>query len=135
MNKKDKDLLSQKIKELDKEINEKVAERNKLKEQYFTSYALEELKEKYLDRYFVYRNNCYSCPENESDYWDVYYKPINVNEYGAIEAIRLEIDKYGEIRSSIATMPPKMEEITKEEYVKETMKIINEFMNRHEVAN
>jgi hypothetical protein len=29
---------------------------------------------------FIYRRNCYSCPEEPSDYWDVYKKVLEVVE-------------------------------------------------------
>ena len=127
-----KDVLNQKIKDIDKEINNKIQEKYNLQEEYFKLYKLKELKEKYLNKYFVYRNNCYSCPEKETDYWNVYYKVININKYGSIEAISLQKDKYGRIESQITQMSPELEEITKEEYIKETMKIVNDFMKRHE---
>lgn len=127
-----KDVLNQKIKDIDKEINNKIQEKYNLQEEYFKLYKLKELKEKYLNKYFVYRNNCYSCPEKETDYWNVYYKVININKYGSIEAISLQKDKYGRIESQTTQMSPELEEITKEEYIKETMKIVNDFMKRYE---
>lgn len=127
-----KEYLKSKIKELSNEIINKSAERQKIQDLYFKLFELDELKKKYLHKYFVYRNNCYSCPEKESDYWNVYYKVINVNEYGGIEAISLQKDKYGRIESQITQMSPELEEITKEEYIKETMKIVNDFIERYE---
>lgn len=126
-----KETLNQKIKDIDKEINNKIKEKYELQEEYFKLYEIKELKEKYLNKYFVYRNNCYSCPEKETDYWNVYYKVININEYGGIEAISLQKDKHGRIESQITQMSPELEEITKEEYIKETSKILNLFEERH----
>ena len=132
---RDKEVLNQKIKDINKEIDNKIKEKYELQEEYFKLYELEELQEKYLNKYFVYRNNCYSCPEKESDYWNVYYKVISINEYGGIEAISLEKDKYGKIESKITQMSPELEEITKEEYIRETMKIVNDFMKRYGKEN
>lgn len=129
---KNKEYIKSKIKELSNEIINKSAERQKFQNLYFKLFELDELKKKYLNKYFVYRNNCYSCPEKESDYWNVYYKVINVNECGGIEAISLQKDKYGRIESQITQMSPELEEITKEEYIEETMKIVNDFMKRYE---
>ena len=126
-----KETLNQKIKDIDKEINNKIKEKYELQEEYFKLYEIKELKEKYLNKYFVYRNNCYSCPEKETDYWNVYYKVININEYGGIEAISLQKDKHGRIESQITQMSPELEEITKEEYIKETSKILNLVEERH----
>jgi len=36
--------------------------------------------EEYIGKTYAYRNNCFSCPENKSDYWDVYYKIISYDE-------------------------------------------------------
>lgn len=127
-----KKYLKSKIKELSNEIINKSAERQKFQNLYFQLFELDELKKKYLNKYFVYRNNCYSCPEKQADYWNVYYKVININQYGGIEAISLQKDKYGRIESQITQMSPELEEITKEEYIKETMKIVNDFMKRYE---
>lgn len=127
-----KKYLKSKIKELSNEIINKSAERQKFQNLYFQLFELDELKKKYLNKYFVYRNNCYSCPEKQADYWNVYYKVININQYGGIEAISLQKDKYGRIESQITQMSPELEEITKEEYEKETMKIVNDFMKRYE---
>ena len=127
-----KEYLQSKIKELSNEIINKSVERQKFQNLYFQLFELDKLKKKYLNKYFVYRNNCYSCPEKESDYWNVYYKVININEYGGIEAISLQKDRYGRIESQITQMSPELEEITKEEYIEETMKIVNDFMKRYE---
>lgn len=127
-----KEYLKSKIKELSNEIINKSVERQKFQNLYFQLFELDKLKKKYLNKYFVYRNDCYSCPEKESDYWNVYYKVININEYGGIEAISLQKDRYGRIESQITQMSPELEEITKEEYIEETMKIVNDFMKRYE---
>ena len=127
-----KKYLKSKIKELSNEIINKSVERQKFQNLYFQLFELDKLKKKYLNKYFVYRNDCYSCPEKESDYWNVYYKVININEYGGIEAISLQKDRYGRIESQITQMSPELEEITKEEYIEETMKIVNDFMKRYE---
>ena len=130
-----KEYLKSKIKELSNEIINKSVERQKFQNLYFQLFELDKLKKKYLNKYFVYRNDCYSCPEKESDYWNVYYKVININEYGGIEAISLQKDRYGRIESQITQMSPELEEITKEEYIEETMKIVNDFMKRYGKEN
>lgn len=42
---------------------------------------------------FKYRN-CYSCPQEESDYWWLYSKVTGVGDYSA-RAFRFQTDKYG----------------------------------------
>jgi hypothetical protein len=69
------------LKQLEKERLKISQQINQLKEQ--------EIEEKYYPvlrrfqgRAFIYRRNSYSCPETESDYWDVYKKVLEVVETG-----------------------------------------------------
>lgn len=125
--------MKNRIEQLDKEIDSKIKEKMALQEKHFRLYKLEEIKKKYLNKYFVYRNNCYSCPSEKSDYWNVYYKVIEVNEYGAIIATSLQKDKYGKIESTIGAVGVdhlNLEEITEKEYIKETSKILGVLQER-----
>lgn len=123
--------LKTKIKLLDREIDNNIAEKYKLQEEYYKMYEIPRLNEKYLNKYFIYRNNSYSCPKTENDYWNVYYKVIKIAENGGIEAIELQKDKYGKIESSITTMSPDLEEITENEYIRETSKILGALQERY----
>ena len=123
--------LKNKIKLLDREIDSNIVEKCKLQEEYYKTYELPRLKEKYLNKYYIYRNNSYGCPKTEDDYWNVYYKVIEITENGAIQAIELQKDKYGRIESSITTMSSSLEEITEKEYIKETSKILGALQERH----
>lgn len=128
--------MKNRIEELDKEIDNKISEKVKLQEGYFKLYKLEEIKKKYINKCFVYRNNCYSCPSEKSDYWNVYYKVINVNENGGIVAVSLQKDKYGNIESTIGTIGMdylNLEEITEKQYIKETSKILGVLQDRFNI--
>ncbi|KKM59287.1 hypothetical protein LCGC14_1548290 [marine sediment metagenome] len=51
---------------------------------------------KLIGKCFKYRNS-YSAPEEESDYWWLYYKVISVNRHGICMAMRFQTDKHGRI--------------------------------------
>lgn len=127
--------IQDRIKQLDKEINDKIEEKYCLQKKHFELYELKKIKEKYMNKYYIYRDNCYSCPEKKSDYWNVYYKVIDVNENGGIKAISLQKDKYGQITSEEAILSIDMlnlEEITEKEYLRETSKILGILQERYE---
>ncbi len=126
--------MKNKMKEIEKDIDNKISEKYKLQEEYYEMYELPRLRKKYLNKYFIYRNNSYSCPETEDDYWNVYYKIIEITKNGSIQAIELQKDKYGKIESNITTMSPNLEEIeeiTEKEYIRETSKILGELQKRY----
>ena len=123
--------LKNKIELLDREIDSNIAEKYKLQEKYYELYELPKLKKKYLNKYFIYKNNSYSCPSKKSDYWNVYYKVIEITEYGAIKAIETQKDKYGKIESNITNMSTDLEEITEKEYTVGISKIIATLENRY----
>ena len=52
--------LKNKIELLDREIDSNIAEKYKLQEKYYELYELPKLKKKYLNKYFIYKNNSYS---------------------------------------------------------------------------
>lgn len=115
------------IKKLKEEIEVKKAKLNELQDKYFKENELEDIKKQYMNKFFVFRNNSYSCPCKKSDYWDVYYKVIDVDENGGIKTQMLEKDKYGNIRSEISVRGIgylNLEEITENEYITETSKIL-----------
>lgn len=128
-----KNVMQDRIKQLDREINSKIKEKMDLQDKCFKMYELEEIKEKYLNKYYIFRNNCYSCPEKKSDYWNVYYKVIEINDNGGIVAVSLQKDKYGRIESEIKTISKEclnLEEITEKDYIKETSKILGILQER-----
>lgn len=126
--------IKNQIAQLDKEIDNMIFKKYELQEKHFKLYELQNIKEKYLNKYFIYRNNCYSCPKKKSDYWNVYYKVIEVNDDGGIIAVSLEKDKYENISSEIKTIGTDyidLEEITEKEYIKETSKILGVLQERY----
>lgn len=130
----DKEEMKKQIEQLDKEIDSMIHKKCELQEEYFKLYKLDDIKKKYLDKYYIYRNNSYSCPKEKSDYWNVYYKVINVDENGGIIALELQKNKYGIITSKetmIGVDPLNLEEITEKEYIRETSKILKELQERY----
>ena len=126
--------IKNQIAQLDKEIDNMIFKKYELQEKHFKLYELQNIKEKYLNKYFIYRNNCYSCQKKKSDYWNVYYKVIEVNDDGGIIAVSLEKDKYENISSEIKTIGTDyidLEEITEKEYIKETSKILGVLQERY----
>ena len=59
-----------------------------------------------IGRCFVYRNNCYSCPKRQSDYWDTFYKisdfhkAINDEDYDKYIITQCDKDSLGMIHIS-----------------------------------
>lgn len=130
----DKEEMKKQIEQLDKEIDSMIHKKCELQEEYFKLYKLDDIKKKYLDKYYIYRNNSYSCPKEKSDYWNVYYKVINVDENGGIIALELQKDIYGLItcrETMIGVDPLNLEEITEKEYIRETTKILKELQERY----
>lgn len=126
--------IKKRIEQLDEEIDSKIKEKIELQNKYFKLFKLEKIKKKYLKKYYIYRNNSYSCPKEKSDYWNVYYKVIDVDENGAIIALETQKDKYGVITSKKITLGVKtlnLEEITEKEYIKETSKILGVLQERY----
>lgn len=57
-----------------------------------------EESEAMIGKVFVYRNNCYSCPENPDDYWDIYHLITGVDEDGYPVGVSIQDDKQGMIK-------------------------------------
>ena len=123
--------LKNKIELLDREIDSNIAEKYKLQEKYYELYELPKLKKKYLNKYFIYKNNSYSCPSKKSDYWNVYYKVIEITENGRIKAIKTQKDIFGCIESCITDMSYDLKEITEKEYIVGISKIIGILQDRY----
>jgi len=59
-------------------------------------YTVAEAKEN-IGRCFIYKN-CYSCPENDGDYWNEYYKVTGINKDEQYEIFNFsDTGKYKEI--------------------------------------
>lgn len=93
-----------------------------------------------VGKYFKLKN-CYSCPENDSDYWYSYYKIISITPndifyHGDAISCRctvvlFEEDKHGVIRfdPSHITYVHMLEEISKAEYENAFKLIMNKLTN------
>jgi hypothetical protein len=84
--------LVEAIKEATKQFNEWRDKLNKLEKQY-KQYEIQDLRDKYNNTFWVYKNNCYSIPQNEEDYWNVYYHVEEVDQDSYIEVLKISIDK------------------------------------------
>lgn len=121
--------LKQRIVDLDKQIEESKNELYSLMDEFKEKYEVEDNKALYLNKYYKYKDNCYSCPNNPEDYWDIYYRVVDVTSEG-IQCIIVEKDSDGtikigrEIRYDCAMTH--LIEITKEEYCEQFDKLINE---------
>lgn len=116
----DKEILKlsiERLAEQGKTINKSLIE---LKNKYF-KYEVEELKAKYQNTFWIYKNNCYSCPQSSEDYWDVYYFVRNVDEDGIIELLEFSINKDFELtikeEKTSSCCFNNYEAITKEEFL------------------
>ena len=96
--KKTKTQIDKKIKELDQQIKEASKKHIdplsiKRGDLYY------ELNERELKtvvgKCFIYKNNCYSCPEKKSDYWDIFYKVVELDVEGSLRIISISKDKNG----------------------------------------
>lgn len=88
----DREILKQSIDKLQVQYNTINTTLIDLKNQYW-KYDIEDNQKKYNKTFWVYRNNCESCPESEADFWDVYIYVKQVTDDNTIEIIRFELDK------------------------------------------
>lgn len=61
-----------------------------------------------VDKCFVFRRNSYSCPEKESDYWDLFRRVLAVvpqDGYADVVYREVQIDKYGHATIRTASEP------------------------------
>ena len=96
--------LLQKIKDKECEVNELSNERYELMQEFLDKYEVLETKEQYLNKYFKYKNNHYSCPEDEKDYWNEYYYVYKITSKANIKAINFRKDNEGAIEIKKETM-------------------------------
>lgn len=97
-------ILEQKIKDATNEFHLWRRNLNELEKQY-KQYKIQDMKNKYTNTYWIYKNNCYSMPETKEDYWDVFYYIQNVDNIGDIEVLEFSIDRDNrlEIKQKIMT--------------------------------
>jgi hypothetical protein len=80
----------------------------------------------FISKYYKYRNS-YSCPK-ENEYWWIYQKIVDVDRHGILYSLQFQKDIFGEIRinSHEHTYMTNWIEITKEEFLEEFKKIVDE---------
>lgn len=81
-----KDLSDEKLKQASIEI------RSEMQSREAAAYAEKNMQN--VGKCFVARN-CYSCPEKKSDYWNVYYMVLNLNDGNGVDVLQLQIDRDG----------------------------------------
>ncbi|MFW6172559.1 MAG: hypothetical protein ACOC5T_02335 [Elusimicrobiota bacterium] len=96
-----------------------------------------EKAEELVGRFFVYRNNCYSLPESDDDYWDVYYAILD--KEGTV--LKIEKDSEGDIRIdkvkmySFPDISEDYEECSRREFRKHLDKLQSELNKKTKVLN
>lgn len=81
-----KDLSDEKLKQASLEIRAELCSREVA--------AYHEKNMQHVGKCFVARN-CYSCPEKKSDYWNVYYMVLSLNDGNGVDVLQLQIDRDG----------------------------------------
>ena len=84
------------------------------------------------EKCFIYKDNCFSCPSSLKDYWDVYYKILDVTNNNCLMCLEFQTNKYGHITIEMKPIlkeclenDKKIISITKEEFEKEFAKVLN----------
>lgn len=91
--------LESKIAELEKQLILSRCKLNEIKKKDFIENKLPLIK-RLAGKCFIYKDNCYSVPKDESDYWNTYYKVIDVDSFGGCKCVVIQKDSYGEISYS-----------------------------------
>jgi len=96
-----------------------------------TDKCIKDAKKK-IGKCFVFRNNSFSCPEKESDYWDTYMKVIGIEEEEAI-CFEISKDSHGNISFEVrryyispGAFRPGWEVVSEVEYLKHLQLLLNE---------
>lgn len=59
--------------------------------------------EKLVGNCYVFRN-CYSCPDSDADYWNLYSRIIAA-QAGSVRVVSFQVDKYGTLSIERQTRP------------------------------
>lgn len=95
-----------------------------LKNQYF-KYEITDNQKKYNGTFWVYRKNCFLCPQSD----DVYIYVVRVNDDNIVETLRFEIDGNSQLSIeeekiySITALESQYEQVSKEEISNEWFKV------------
>lgn len=120
----DKELLEQSINKLTKQREVIDKELIDLKNQYF-KYEITDNQKKYNGTFWVYRKNCFSCPQSD----DVYIYVVRVNDDNIVETLRFEIDENSQLSIeeekiySITALESQYEQVSKEEISNEWFEV------------
>jgi hypothetical protein len=98
-------------------------------EEHFETHIAPKLQ-RMVGQHWVYRRNCYSCPEKPSDYWDVYGRVDGVDGASLILTVAY-VDSYGKPtlhRESAVSfdgeMPTKWEKTTAKAFNTEVRRVL-----------
>lgn len=72
------------LKAIEKKLRELRAEQTRLEADNFRDQLIPTINA-HIGKTFAYRRNCYSCPSEPSDYWDVFRRLVKVN-FGDLHA-------------------------------------------------
>ncbi len=87
----------------------------------------------FVGKVFVYRDNCYSCPEKPDDYWDIYVKVVDVFD-GGMKTLSVQKTAYGFVEIKLekswgTSYIESLEECSESEFEKEYNKLMKELQN------
>lgn len=117
--------IKERIKDIDKISAKLHKERRELKKK------MKE-PEKKVGKTFVFKDNSYSVPEDDDDYWDTYIKVININEYGNYVILSYERDSHNDIEIKTTTLNSlsHYNEIPNHEFEEKFKKLVGELEKR-----
>lgn len=90
-----------------------------------------------VGRAFVYRGNCYSCPDKPEDYWAVFYYVTGTSDGFGVDTIQLQSPKKESLEikydhGMMTQQVERLEEITVPEFEVELMCAIDRLRELHE---
>ena len=83
-----------------------------------------------VGKFFKVRNN-YSMPKSESDYWWLYFKVLSIDEFGSLQTVQFQVDKYGKIeieKMTVNSIQRHYVEIEVNEYAKAWAKMMDDIL-------
>ena len=93
------------LKQIEAEILKLREQSNAILEKESKEKHIPELK-KYIGQCFIYKNNCYSCPQKKSDYWDEFLMVIDfveANGYSYFILEKFRVDRNGEAQFKVVS--------------------------------
>lgn len=88
-----------------------------------------------LGSFWIYKNNSYSCPSDDKDYWNMYRKVIAFSKDGRLLCEDYEIDSHGRVNViqhvegsyNSSGFHEGWKQITEEEFITGSRKVLEKF--------